>query len=278
LSISVLILTLNEEINLPSCLASVAWSDDIVVLDSLSTDRTVEIARAHGARVFQRCFDNERNQRTYGLREISFKYPWVYMPDADEITPPELRDEILAVVADPARAEVAFRVRFKTIFMGRWIRYSSLYPTWVVRLVRPQQGRFERDINLQWSADGPGGFLDNHFIHYTFNKGLTSWYEKHNLYSSFESREALRNLGNGHVVWRDLFSRRDHVRRRAALKALSFRLPLRPTCRFFYMYVIRLGFLDGRAGYIYCRLLAAYEYMIVVKMTEFRRRDRGLPI
>src|SRR5262245_49302744 len=143
MSISVLILTLNEDMNLEACLASVRWSDDIVVLDSYSTDRTLEIAKTAGARIYQRKFDTERNQRTFGLQEIAFKYPWVYMPDADEITPAELRDEMLSVVADTDRPEVAFRVRFKTVFMGRWIRHSSLYPTWVVRLVRPEKICFE---------------------------------------------------------------------------------------------------------------------------------------
>ena len=110
MSISVLILTLNEEQNLPACLDSLAWCDDIVVLDSFSTDRTVEIAEARGARVYQRRFDGERNQRSYGLKEIAFKHPWVYLPDADEVTPDELRDEMLAIAADPARAR-AVRAR-----------------------------------------------------------------------------------------------------------------------------------------------------------------------
>lgn len=130
MSISVLILTLNEENILPACLASVAWSDDVVVLDSFSADRTVEIAKAAGARVYQRTYDNEHTQHTYGLKEIPFKYPWVYIPDADEITPPDLRDEMLAAVADPDRPEAGFRVRFKVIFMGQWLKHSSLYPTW----------------------------------------------------------------------------------------------------------------------------------------------------
>jgi glycosyltransferase involved in cell wall biosynthesis len=278
MSISVLILTLNEDANLEPCLASVAWSDDIVVLDSFSTDRTLEIARAAGARVYQRHFDNERNQRTFSLREIPFKHPWVYMPDADEITPPDLRDEMLSVVAVPDRPEVAFRVRFKTVFMGRWIRYSSLYPTWVVRLIRPEKIHFERDINLRCAVEGPEGFLKNHFHHYSFNKGLSAWYEKHNKYSSFEARESVKSLRGGEVEWRDLFAWHDDVRRRRALKDMSFRLPFRPTLRFLYMYLIRRGFLDGWPGYVYCRLLCAYEYMIVLKMTEIRRREQGLPI
>jgi glycosyltransferase involved in cell wall biosynthesis len=278
MNISVLILTLNEDINLAACLKSVSWSDDIVVLDSFSTDKTLEIARAAGARVYQRDFDNERNQRTFGLREIEFKHPWVYMPDADELTPPEMRDEMLSLTAAPDRPEAAFRVRFKTVFMGAWIRYSSLYPTWVVRLIRPEKIQFERDINLRCSIDGPEGYLKSHFIHYSFNKGFTAWYDKHNKYSTFEALESVRSLRGTSLEWRDLFAWRDEVRRRRALKEMSFRLPFRPTMRFFYMYFIRRGFLDGWPGLIYCRLLSSYEYMIVVKMAEIRRRERGLPV
>src|SRR5438128_3009701 len=137
---SVLILTLNEEQNLPRCLESVGWSDDIVVFDSFSSDRTVEIAREFGARVFQRGFDNELNHRTASL-QLPFKYPWVFNPDADEITPPELRDEMLACVRNPGD-KVAFRMRRRDTFMGRWIRHSSLYPTWIMRLFRPEAVSF----------------------------------------------------------------------------------------------------------------------------------------
>ena len=126
MSISVLIMTLNEEKNLPACLASLAWCDDIVVLDSYSTDGTVEIAQAAGARVYQRAHDTESRQRTYGLKEIEYKYPWVYTPDADEVTPSDLRDEMLAIARDATRPESSFRIRYKNMFMGRWIKHSSL--------------------------------------------------------------------------------------------------------------------------------------------------------
>ncbi len=267
--ISVLILTLNEEANLPACLESVKWSDDIIVFDSFSTDRTVEIARAAGAQVFQRAFDNEREQRKDSLR-LPFKYPWVYNPDADEITTPELRDEILKVIADPVRPEVAYRVRFKTMFHGRWIRRSSLYPTWVVRLFQPDKISFERTVNLRCLAHGLEGRLQNHFEHRTFNKGIAAWLDKHNHYSSQEAAESLRSLSSPSFKWGDLFSRAPVLRRRA-LKELSFRLPLRPLLRFFYMYFFRLGFLDGRPGLDYCLLLSMYEGMIVLKMREIRQ-------
>jgi glycosyltransferase involved in cell wall biosynthesis len=273
--ISVLILTRDEEKNLPACLAAVNWSDDIVVFDSYSADQTAEIAKAAGARVVQRRFDNEREQRVASL-QVEFKHPWVYNPDADEITTPELRNEMLRVVQDKAKSEVAYRVRFKAMFMGRWIKHSSLYPTWVVRLFRPEAIRFERDINLRYLVRGTEGRLQSHFEHYSFSKGLNAWFDKHNRYSWQEAEESLKSLAQGGFSFGNLLSR-EPARRRRALKELSFRLPCRPSLRFLYMYFLRLGFLDGLPGYHYCRLLSIYEYMIVLKMREIRRRQAGLP-
>lgn len=274
--ISVLILTKNEEEMLPRCLEAVKWSDDVVVFDSFSTDRTVEIARSFGARVYQRQFDNEREQREASLK-VGFKYSWVYNPDADEITPPELRDEMLRVVSEPGRPEVAYRVRFRTLFCGKWLKYSSIYPTWVVRLFQPAKLSFERNINLRYVLDGPEGRLQSHFEHYTFNKGIHAWFDKHNRYSWAEAEESLKSLESAAWNWKDLFGR-DSVARRRALKELSFRVPFRPTLRFIYMYFWRMGFLDGKPGWTYCRMLRIYEYMIVLKMLEMRRRKEGLPI
>jgi glycosyltransferase involved in cell wall biosynthesis len=272
--ISVLILTRDEESNLPRCLRSVAWSDDVVVFDSFSTDRTLEIARAAGARVVQREFDDERCQREAALR-VTFKYPWVYNPDADEVTPDDLALEMQRAVADRARPEVAYRMRFKTMFMGRWIKHSSLYPTWVVRLFRPERVRFERTINLRYVVDGAEGKLQGHFEHYSFNNGLNAWFEKHNRYSWHEALENIKALRESRLEWRDGLTF-DPVRRRRFLKDLSLRLPFRPTSRFVYMYFLRRGFLDGWAGWTYCRLLAMYEQMIVLKMRELERREAGL--
>src|SRR5579883_213978 len=271
--ISVLILTLNEEANLEACLRAVRWSDDVTVFDSYSTDRTVEIAKDFGARVVQRRFDNERDHRTASLR-VGFKYPWVFNPDADEIPTPELIDEMRRVVGDRGRPEVAYRMRFKTMFLGRWLKYSSLYPTWVVRLFQPAKVAFERSINLHYKIDGPEGRLNGHFLHYTFNKGLNAWIEKHNRYSAQEAEETLKSLRRGGIPWRDLVAG-DAVRRRRALKEISFRLPCRSGLRFLYMYLLRGGFLDGRPGLTYCRLLALYEYLIEVKVKELQFRERG---
>jgi glycosyltransferase involved in cell wall biosynthesis len=277
--LSVLILTLNEEASLPRCLESVSWSDDIVVLDSFSSDRTVEIARAAGARVVQRVFDDWSSHQNWAVNTIDFKHPWVYYSDADEVVPSDLREELLAVSLSASSTNLAaYRLRYRNFFMGKWLRHCGIYPTWILRLYQPSKIRWERSVNPTPVVDGEVGRLRSHFNHYSFSKGLEAWFAKHNRYSTQEADESLRSLHSSkRIDWRDLLSP-DAPRRKAALKELSFRLPFRPSLRFTYMYVLRCGFLDGIPGLTYCRLLAIYEYMIVVKMTESRRREKGLPI
>ena len=276
MSISVLILTLNEELNLPDCLESVSWSDDIVVFDSFSADRTVEIAKAAGARVVQRKFDNWSAHQNWAVENIEFKYPWVYYSDADEIMTSELRDEILKVTSEKDRPEVAYRVRFKNMFMNRWIKRSSLYPTWVLRLFRPECVRWERLVNPVPIINGKEGKLQSHFEHYTFNKGMTEWINKHNLYSQNEASELIKTI-NRCINWKGLLSRDPAVRRKS-LKELAFHMPFRPFLVFFYLYFFRFGFLDGIPGLTYCRLRSMYEYMIDLKVKELRRKEKGLAV
>src|ERR1700677_642552 len=131
MSISVLILTLDEEVNLPGCLDSVAWTDDVVVLDSFSRDATQQVARARdNVRLYQRQFDNYAAQRNFGLREIRYKYSWVLMLDADERVPAELREEMLRAVGGARESVAMFRMRRRDYLFGRWIPRSSGYPTW----------------------------------------------------------------------------------------------------------------------------------------------------
>jgi glycosyltransferase involved in cell wall biosynthesis len=276
MSISVLILTLNGEINLPGCLESVSWSDDIVVFDSFSTDRTVEIAKAAGARVVQRRFDNWSTHQNWAVQNIDFKYPWVYYADADERLPGDLKNELLSIASDPNRAEVAYRLRFKNIFMGKWNKHSSLYPTWVLRFFRPDKVRWERLCNPVPVVDGLEGRLRSHFEHHSFNKGFTDWFRKHNLYSQYEAQELIKTVDKS-IEWKMLFSP-DPAQRRKSFKQLAFHLPFRPFIVFCYLYFIRLGFLDGIPGFTYCRLRAIYEYMIDLKVKELRRKEKGLPV
>lgn len=274
--ISVLILTLNEEANLAGCLDSLGGFDDVVVLDSFSTDRTLEIARARGARVEQRGFDNYAAQRNFGLNGIRYRHPWVLMLDADERVPPELRDEMRAAVAAAPMDAAMYLVRRRDHLFGRWIRRSSGYPTWFGRLVRIGRVRVGRPINEEYHAEGQVLRLEQHLDHYPFNKGFSEWIAKHDRYSTMEAQLRLQQCGD-RVPFAALAST-DPLRRRKTQKALAYALPGRPLLMFLALYLLRGGFLEGRAGYTFCRLRAWYEFMIDLKYRELLRRQRGLPV
>lgn len=271
MSISVLILTLNEEINLLECLQSVSWSDDIVVFDSFSSDRTVEIAKSKGARVFQRKFDNYAAQRNAAF-EVDYKYPWVLMVDADERWPKEIVEEIKSAIAHNGNITLYHFLR-KDMFMGRWIKRSTGYPTWAGRLVKLGKVSVKRDINEEYHTVGEKGYLKSHFIHYPFKKGIAFWLERHNRYSSMEAESLIKEL-QGKPNLKNIFST-DPTLRRKSLKQLAYRLPFRPFLVFCYLYFFRMGFLDGIPGLTYCRLRSMYEYMIDLKVKELRRRKNG---
>ena len=274
--LSVLILTSNEERNLPDCLASVRWSDDVVVYDSFSTDRTMELARSAGARCFQRRFDHYAGQRNASLREPVFQNPWVLVLDADERVTPGLRTELEATVAAATPEMTLFRMRRKDYFLGRWLRRSSGYPTWFPRLLRPDKVWVEREINEEFHTEGQVGTLREHIIHLPFNKGVDYWLARHNRYSTMEA-ETLTRESREPVSWSSLFSR-DPVLRRKHQKQLAYRLPCRPWLVFSYLYVARLGFLDGYPGFCYCRLRTLYEFMIDLKIRELRQRAGNRPV
>ena len=277
MGISVFVQTLNEEVNLPRCLESLSWSDDIVVLDSISSDGTERIVRDFNGRFFQRPYDGRANNQNWAVENIEFKHPWVWYVDADEVTPPELSQEIQETCSDPGRPEAAYYVRRRNHFMGRWLKHGGMYDVWIARLWRPERMRWERGANPVALIDGPTGKLSSHFDHFFFSKGISDWFSRHNKYSSYEAIETLKELDHGTIDWPGLLAR-DPARRRIALKHLSFRMPGRPYAKFLYMYLLRMGFLDGRAGLTYCTLQAIYEYMICCKVKELRRRETGLPI
>jgi len=272
---SVLILTLNEEINLAACLKSVDWSDDVVVFDSYSTDRTIDIAQEAGARFVQRRFDNWSAHQNWAMENVVFKNPWVFYLDADERCPADLATEIRTAVA--TTSNVAFRLRRKDYFMGQWLRRAQLYPTWLVRLFRPEAIRFERLVNPAPVVSGNIGKLDGHLDHYPFSHGIRHWVARHNGYSDMEAEEIVKLLGAKRVSLGELVSRDPNLRR-IALKNFFYLLPARPLAKFIYYYIVRRGFLDGRAGLTYSLLQSFYEYLIVIKARELVRHQEEHPV
>jgi glycosyltransferase involved in cell wall biosynthesis len=276
MSVSVLVLTRNEEHDLPQCLDAVRWCDDVVVVDDLSTDRTVQIAGEFGARVVQHPFDTFAAQRNFALDNVSFKHDWIFHLDADEILTPDLRLEIEAAVSDGHYQ--AFRVPSKTFFMGKWLRHAATYPTYQVRLGRNPGLRFVQVGHGQREQLDPAliGTLREPYLHFPFSKGLKAWFAKHNRYSTVEAERGLALRRTKRPGSRALLSR-DATKRRRALKDLSIWLPLRPILRFLYLYVLRRGFLDGRPGLAYCQLMALYERMVVLKTVELLAMDEQAP-
>lgn len=266
---SIYILTYNEEIDIAACIESAMLSDDIIVVDSYSSDRTIEIARSYPVRIFQHRFESHGRQRTWMLESIPPKNEWVYILEADERMTPELFAECEQVIKHPDY--IGYYVAERVMFMNRWIRRSTQYPRYQMRLFRhgkvwfTDYGHTEREV-----CNGQTSFLKETYPHYTCSKGLSRWIEKHNRYSTDEAKETLLQLETGTVIWRNLFFGKSEVERRRALKDLSLRLPARPLLRFFYMYFILGGCLDGQAGFAWCTLQAFYEYLILLKVWEIK--------
>lgn len=271
-SVSILILTKNEQQDLPGCLDSVAWSDDIVVLDSMSTDATVEIAKAKQARVVERPFDNWAAHQNWALQHIDFKHPWVLYIDADERVTESLREGIRAAMESPGE-HVAFRIQRRDFLMGRWLKHVQASP-YYLRLFKPQHMRYERLVNPVSIANGPVGDASGWLDHSPFSKGFGHWFDRHNWYSRLEAEQILENRRNQQrFSLLKAFTAKDFHERRFHQKELFYRLPARPTIRFLVLYVLKLGLLDGRAGYTYARLQSIYESMIVLKTWELEQQQ-----
>lgn len=269
---SIYILTHNEEIDIAACIESAQLSDDIIVVDSFSNDRTVEIAQRYRVRVIQHTFESHGEQRSWMLRSIPTKHEWVYILEADERMTPQLFRECLQAIK--SQDNVGYYAAERVMFMGRWIRHSTQYPRYQLRLLKKGQvwfsdyGHTEREVCL-----GATGFLQETYPHYTCSKGLSRWIEKHNRYSSDEAKETISQLENGAVKWWDLFFGDNEVARRRALKDLSLRLPCRPLLRWLYMYFVLGGIRDGKAGFAWCTLQAFYEYLILLKAEEIKTEN-----
>lgn len=271
---SIFILTHNEELDIAACLNSAALGDDIIVVDSFSSDRTLEIAesiaqRNPAIRIVQHAFESHGKQRTWMLNEIATKHPWAYILEADERMTLELFAECNAAL--DSGEHVGYYAAERVMFMDKWIKHSTQYPRYQLRLLDKEKvwfddyGHTEREV-----INGTHGFLKATYPHYTCGKGFSRWIDKHNRYSTDEARETVKQLSEGSVSWKSLFAGKTEVERRRALKDLSLRIPGRPLVRFFYMYFILGGILDGRAGFTWCVLQAFYEYLILLKVWEIR--------
>lgn len=268
--ISVVVLTLNEAGNIAACLNSCRWSDDVHVLDSGSTDGTVEIARSMGVTVHTNKFESFGQQRNWAIDHIPCRHKWHFHLDADERFTPEQVAEMLREIGPDGvhSSKAAYLCPSKMIFLGHWLKYSGNYPSYQVRLFHRDRCRFmDFGHGQRESTDGEVGKLTEPYTHFNFSKGLGEWLTKHNRYSARESAEAVRMRQHGRPGLRQL-RQMDAIERRRTMKNLSYFLPIRGFWRFVYLYFWKLGILDGPAGLRYSALVSMYEYWIELKTHE----------
>lgn len=279
--LTVLIATKDEALNLPEALASVRWADQVIVVDSGSSDGTVEIAEKAGAEVLQ--FEYEGGwpkKRNWGMQGGGVRNPWVLVLDADERVSPELRTQIESVASSGAGdGPVGYYLRWKFVFLGRWMRHSWSHG-WMLRLFRQGAVEYE-DLGMRgeggWDAEvhenlvpleegAVCGRLSEPVTHDS-EQSLSFWIAKQNQFSDWNAKRRLTQLEESMPPISSLFSS-DPGKRRRWMKALFLRLPCKPTLLFVYLFLWKRGFLDGVAGFYFCRLRAAHELNINAKMFE----------
>jgi glycosyltransferase involved in cell wall biosynthesis len=272
-ALAVVILTRNEEKNIGDCLRSLAWAQEIFVVDSESIDRTREVAGNLGAQVFVHPFDGYGKQRNWALEHLPFSNQWVLMLDADERVPAALAAEITEAVRMDGNGHTGFYLARRFIFLGCWLRYGGLYPTWILRLFKRHCVRFEeRPVNEHAILHGAPGRLQSTFDHCD-NRPLSDWIAKHNRYSDLEAEEYLQEkLRGGYSAalaqrwWGSQAERKRWIKLR-----VWNRLPIlaRPFLFFCRNYILKRGFLDGRPGLIYHVLWSFwYPFVVSSKTTE----------
>jgi len=231
-NLKVLITTKNEEDNLPACLTSAAFASEIWVVDSFSTDRTIEIAREYTDRVVEHPYVNSATQKNWAIPQAT--HEWVLVVDADERVTPELRQAILEVLERDGGGYDGFSIPRRNYFFGKQIRHCGWETDRVIRLFRRDRSRYQdRAVHADIVLDGKLGRLDAPFEHYTY-RTMDQYFEKFHRYTRWAAQDLQRH--GKRPSWRNLF--------------------LRPMFRFFKMFVIRRGFLDGKHGLVLCTLAA----------------------
>jgi len=247
--LSVIIITYNEEENIKHCLESVKWSDEIVIIDSFSNDKTVEIAREYTSQVFQNKWTNFSQQKNLALGKASSE--WVLNIDADERVTPELKEEILTILNSQFQSFDGYYIPLRNHYLGRWIRHCGWYPDYHLRLFRRGKGRFnERMVHESVIVEGRKGHLKSCLNHYSY-KDLSDHLSKIDKFTSLAAEEMFTN----------------------GKRARVFDLLLRPLVKFVKMYLIKRGYLDGIYGFIVSIIGSFYVFTKYLKLWELSKRE-----
>jgi len=247
--VSVIVTTYNEEANIAGCLESVAWADEVLLVDSYSTDRTLEIAAGFDVQVLQREYFGSAAQKNWSIDRVA--HEWVLIIDADERVPPPLAAEILRTLAEPQQVN-GFYIRRENIFIDKVVRHSGWSTDKVVRLFRRGKGRYpNRRVHADLEIEGPVPVLRNPFTHHTF-RSFDQYFPKFLNYAEWGAAQAFRDG------------------REAGITELA----VRPLWRFLRTYVVQLGILDGRHGLVLCLLQAFGVFLKYARLWEYNIRSR----
>lgn len=278
-SLTTLVLTYNEEVNLPHCLESVeSLTRDIVVVDSGSDDATTDIAATYTDRVYDHPFENQAQQVNWVLDEVPIETDWVIWLAADEYLLPKLRAEIRETLPRLPSRVTGLYLKRRVHFLGQWIRHGGYYPTWLLRIFRTGKGRCEqREMDEHLVVlEGETRRLEHDFVDHN-RKDLAFWTVKHERYAGREARSILK--GSDEEVEASLFGSKPE-RKRWLKQNVYLRCPafLRAVLYFLYRFFIRLGFLDGREGWVFHVLQAFwYRFYVDAKLMEMRSAQRDQP-
>ena len=265
-----IVLTLDEEATIGTCLARLERFEDVVIVDSGSSDATIASARSTRpeVRIFNHAFEDFGQQRNWALDHTDPACEWILFVDADEYCDPELIDEVLEFVQDPGDI-VGGYIAGRNHFLGRWLKHSTMYPSYQLRLLKHGAVRYRKEGHGQREVtDGQLTYLHHGWYHDAFSKGVHQWVARHNQYSTDET-ELIQRLRAESINLRGLIAR-DAIRRRRSWKRVAAKMPFRPLSRFVYTYFVRRGFLDGWAGLRYCLLRVAHDIHLGVKLAEKR--------
>ncbi|MEY4808017.1 glycosyltransferase family 2 protein [Vulcanococcus limneticus] len=278
MTIAAVVISLNEANNLPRCLNSLSWCEELLLIDSGSTDGSQAIAAQRRARVLEHRQPGRFSftvQRNWALENGGLSSDWVLFLDADEEVGPACRRAIEAAIQSALRQEdgpVGFELTPRYWFLGRWLRYTQGYPNWHPRLVRRGHLSFEGSLWESFPADSRIGRIAEPYEHYAFSKGIDDWLERHRRYADWEAERIVAYLDGGG-------SNALGTRRWLRLRRLAAKLwPLRPLLRFSQKYLLQGGFREGWQGLLFSLLMAGYDLITVVKVIERKRLARGLPL
>ncbi|HVT47813.1 MAG TPA: glycosyltransferase family 2 protein [Vicinamibacterales bacterium] len=273
-TVSVVVLTFNEAENIAACLDSVrAWAAQVFVVDSGSTDDTVALAEARGAVVVTHPFETHAAQWQWALSALALNTPWVLALDADQRVTPALADSLARALEAPGD-RVGFFLNRRQIFRGRWIKHGGYYPKYLLKLFRRDAVAVDPAdrVDHHFRVTGPTAQLAGDLVEDNRNEArISEWIAKHNRYARLQALEEIERAGEtGEGRWSG-----NPDERTARLKGVWRRLPpyLRPAAYFFYRYIVRLGFLDGKEGFVFHFLQAWwYRLLVDINLDELKRR------